>query len=75
MVGQTLRDGWYYRHNGEKIGPLSRTQLGELLSAGLLRPLQAVWRASRHGLLFLPAAAAAAALEGEANGLRDIRAS
>jgi hypothetical protein len=52
-------DGWYYRLDGAKHGPISTTQLKELLSAGQLQSRQAVWRQGGRRMFFLPAATAA----------------
>ena len=52
-------EGWYYRQDGEPLGPVPTGRLKELLIAGQLRPRQAVWRRDGHGLLFVHAATAA----------------
>ena len=51
--------GWYYRHQGEKIGPISTTRLKELLASGELHPRQVVWQEESQSALFVPAEAAA----------------
>jgi CheY-like chemotaxis protein len=38
-------EGWFYRRDGEVVGPLSRRQLRELADAGELHPRDALWRA------------------------------
>jgi hypothetical protein len=53
-------NGWYYRQDGEKAGPVSAVRLKELLASGLLQPRQAVWTHGGDRLLFLPAVTAAA---------------
>ena len=52
-------NGWYYRHEGERLGPVSTTQLKDLLATGQLRPRQAVWQEENKSLWFVPAATAA----------------
>jgi GYF domain 2 len=52
-------EGWYYRQDGQTIGPLSAEQLGQLLALGRLQSRQAVWKEGSHCLLFVHAAAAA----------------
>lgn len=39
-----LADGWFFRRNGERCGPVSTMQLKELFDSGQLRPGQAVWK-------------------------------
>jgi hypothetical protein len=52
-------EGWFYKQNGEALGPLSQRQIQELVSSGQLHPRQAVWTHGSYGLLFVHAAAAA----------------
>jgi hypothetical protein len=52
-------EGWYYRQDGQALGPVPTGHLKELLAAGRLRPRQAVWRRNGHALLFVHAATAA----------------
>ena len=35
---------WYYRRNGQKVGPFTIVQLQQLLAAGQLQPTDLVWR-------------------------------
>jgi hypothetical protein len=55
---ESSREGWYYRMNGEQLGPVSPMRLKELVVTGQLQPRQAVWRQSPHSLLFVPATTA-----------------
>jgi hypothetical protein len=59
-------EGWYYRQDGQPVGPVSAWQLRELLRGGRLGPRQAVWQQGGRGLLFVHAAAAASGTPGEA---------
>jgi hypothetical protein len=52
-------EGWYYRQDGQAVGPVATEQLQGLLATGHLLPRQAVWRQGRHGLVFLHATRAA----------------
>jgi GYF domain 2 len=52
-------EGWYYREDGQALGPVPTGRLRELLAAGRLRPGQAVWQRRSDGLRFVPAATAA----------------
>jgi hypothetical protein len=66
--------GWYYRRDGQRVGPVSAHELEELLAAGLLRPRQPVWQQGLHGLRFVHAATAARGARdaddaGQASGL------
>jgi hypothetical protein len=51
-------DGWYYKRNGQTVGPVSAGHLQGLLASGQLQPRQAVWRHRPQRLLFVPAEAA-----------------
>jgi hypothetical protein len=55
MMGALPLDGWYYKHDGQIIGPLSRAQVQELLTVGQLLPRQVVFNRSAQCLLFLRA--------------------
>jgi hypothetical protein len=59
MSNESCLEGWFYKRNGERCGPVSPTQLRELVASGQLRPRQAVWLQGSHSLLFVPAATAA----------------
>ena len=59
-------EAWYYKHHGEKFGPVSRPQLRELVASGQVQPRQAVWQQSTQGLLFVWAATAAFGTESKA---------
>ena len=52
-------EGWFYRQNAERVGPISAMQLKELIASGLVEPRQAVWRQDSQSLLFVQAANAA----------------
>jgi hypothetical protein len=51
-------EGWFYKQNDERVGPISAMQLKELIASGLLQPRQAVWRQGSQSLLFVQAAKA-----------------
>lgn len=36
-------DGWYYRTEGHRSGPLSTTQVRNLIESGTLQPRDQVW--------------------------------
>jgi hypothetical protein len=52
-------EGWFYKRDGQTLGPLSARQLQGLLSEGRLSPRQAVWCQGSKRLLFVHAATAA----------------
>ena len=54
--GGLAMDGWFYRQNGETIGPVSQLELRELVSSGQILPRQAVWKQSIQDLFFVCAA-------------------
>jgi phenylpropionate dioxygenase-like ring-hydroxylating dioxygenase large terminal subunit len=60
MVSESATHGWYYKVNGQTIGPLSTGQLQELLGSGQLPARQVVWIQRQQRLLFVRAATAAA---------------
>jgi hypothetical protein len=37
-------EGWFYKQNGKKLGPVSRLQLRELVTTGQVQPRQTVWQ-------------------------------
>ena len=39
-------EGWFYKQNGERLGPVSQLQLRELVASGQVQPRQAVWKQS-----------------------------
>lgn len=49
-------DGWFYRQNGERVGPVSQLELRELVNSGQIQPRQAVWKQSTQDLFFVCAA-------------------
>ena len=49
---------WYYRRDGQTVGPVGAEQLRGLLAMGHLQPRQAVWRRESQRTLFIPAEAA-----------------
>jgi hypothetical protein len=60
MVSEATIHGWYYKQNGQTIGPLSTGQLRELLGSGQLPARHVVWHQRQQRLLFVRAATAAA---------------
>ena len=56
---QRPSEGWYYKQDGQTLGPFSAEQLQQFLTTGRLQPRQAVWRQGGQCLLFVPAATAA----------------
>jgi hypothetical protein len=70
MLGSLPADGWFYKLDGQTFGPLSRTQLQELLIVGHLQPLQVVCNRGEgdQRLLFLRAAALRSVLQLAAAG-------
>jgi GYF domain 2 len=60
-------EGWFYKQNGERFGPVSRLQLRELVTSGQIQARQAVWTESTYGLVFVCAANVAFGTEGEAH--------
>jgi hypothetical protein len=52
-------EGWYYKQDGQAVGPIPTGSLKGLLAAGRLQPRQAVWRRNSHGLLLVHPATAA----------------
>jgi len=63
-------EGWFYKQNGEKLGPVSRLQVRELVTSGQLQPRQAVWKQGTQCLLFVCAATVAFDNENEAGDRR-----
>jgi hypothetical protein len=57
MTTTRTPDGWYYRRDGQPVGPVSAEELRGLLAAGALQPGQAVWRCEPARTLFVPALA------------------
>jgi hypothetical protein len=58
-------EGWYYKQDGQALGPIPTGHLKDLLAAGRLQPRQAVWQRSGHDLVFVHAATAAFGTRGE----------
>jgi hypothetical protein len=63
MTLERMSEEWYYRRDGQQVGPVSRQELEGLLVAGQLQPRQPVWQRGPHGMLFVPAATAAQAAQ------------
>jgi hypothetical protein len=63
---EALSGGWYYRQDGQTVGPVATERLKEFLTLGRLQPRQAVWTKGSHGLLFVHATTAAGETNGEA---------
>lgn len=61
-------EGWFYKQNGERFGPVSRQQLKELVTSGTVQPRQAVWKQNALDLFFICAANVAFATESETLG-------
>ena len=61
-------EGWFYKQNGERLGPVSQRQLRELVASGQVQPRQAVWKQSTHDMFFVCAATVADATESQALG-------
>jgi hypothetical protein len=55
MMGALPLHGWYFKQNGQTIGPLSQAQVQELLTVGQLLPRQVVFNRGAQRLLFLRA--------------------
>jgi uncharacterized protein DUF4339 len=64
MTLERASEEWYYRRDGQQVGPVSRQELEGLLVAGQLQPRQPVWQRGPHGMLFVPAATAAGGAQG-----------
>jgi hypothetical protein len=58
-------EGWFYKQNGARLGPISRLQLRELVTSGQLQPRQAVWKQDNQSLFFVCAATVAFGTESE----------
>jgi GYF domain 2 len=58
--------GWFYKQNGERVGPISQLELRELVTSGQIQPRQAVWQQTTQDLFFVCAAAVAFDAENEA---------
>jgi hypothetical protein len=61
-------EGWFYKQNGEKFGPVSRLQLRELVTSGQIQARQAVWKQCTQDLFFVCAATVVFGTESEALG-------
>jgi hypothetical protein len=57
MLGSLPCDGWFYKIDGQNFGPLSLTQVQEMLVVGHLQPQQVVCNRAQERLLFLRAEA------------------
>jgi GYF domain 2 len=53
-----MSDGWFYKQDGQAVGPVSTAALRELLAVGQVRPDQPVWRRDGPNLTFVRALAA-----------------
>ena len=58
MEEPSYGQGWFYKQNGERLGPFSGVQLKQLVSSGQLQPRQPVWREGSGRLFFVCAATA-----------------
>lgn len=59
-------EGWFYKQNGEKFGPVSFLQLRDLVASGQIQPRQAVWKENAQDQFFVCAATVAFNTESEA---------
>ena len=64
MTTERLSAEWYYRRDGQPVGPVSAQAIQDLLAAGQLPPRQPVWQRRPQGLVFVHAATAARGAEG-----------
>jgi hypothetical protein len=51
--------GWFYRQEGQTLGPISTNELRGFLRSGRMQPRQAVWQRQSQGSLFVHAETAA----------------
>jgi hypothetical protein len=65
-------EGWFYKQNGERFGPVSRLQLRELVTSGQIQHRQAVWKQDTQSLFFVCAATVAFGAESEAFDSRSV---
>jgi GYF domain 2 len=65
-------EGWFYKQNSERFGPVSSLQLREMVASGQLQPRQAVWQQSLENLFFVRAGSVAFAPESEALDCRTV---
>jgi hypothetical protein len=47
VMAKTQFRGWYYEQNGRKIGPVTTETIAGLISLGVLKPTDRVWKASK----------------------------
>ncbi len=47
--------GWFYRRDGQEIGPVSAARIKELLLAGEIQAHQAIWHRSEASLRYVQA--------------------
>lgn len=59
-------EGWFYKRDGESVGPVSRLQLKELVTSGQVQPRQAVWQQSTEDQFIVWAATVAFGTESKA---------
>jgi hypothetical protein len=57
--------GWYYKREGQRFGPLSTTQLRQLLASGHLRSADCVWQKWARGGDCIKVVTVQAASDGE----------
>jgi len=58
--------GWFYKRDGQSFGPLSTDQVQQLLTTGVLQPVDRLWKKwTRPAECQLTLANAQTALEGE----------
>ena len=72
MERPSYGEGWFYKQNGAKVGPISRLQLRELVTSGQLQPRQAVWTQDTQSLFFICAATVAFGAENEVRDSRSV---
>jgi len=59
-------EGWFFKQNGERFGPVSQPQLTELITSGQIQPRQAVWKQCLEDLFFVCAGTVAFGTDSEA---------
>jgi len=72
MERPSYGEGWFYKQNGARLGPVSRLQLRELVASGQLQPRQAVWKQDTQSLFFVCAATVALGSESDALDCRSV---
>jgi hypothetical protein len=72
MERPSYGEGWFYKQNGARLGPVSRLQLRELVTSGQLQPRHAVWTQSSQSLIFVCAATVVFGTESEVLDCRSV---